>query len=75
MDGVYINTLPFLNFLVPLEGRLVPFRRFVKNFDEVCLRPLLRVRLEVAYSSVSSPHEHKAIMEVYQDKYPLADLI
>ena len=67
---------PYVHFLVPLEGRLETFRRFMKNFEEVCLKPQLRVKLVVAYSSsVSSPHQHKAIMKQYQDKYPLAGLI
>ena len=67
---------PYVHFLVPLEGRLETFRRFMKNFEEVCLKPQLRVKLVVAYSSsVSSPHQHKAIMKQYQDKYPLAGLV
>ena len=65
-----------MHFLVPLEGRLDAFRRFMKNFEEVCLKPVLKLKLVVAYSSsVSSPHEHKAIMKEYQDRYPLADLV
>ena len=73
----FLNYMPpYVHFLVPLEGRLETFRRFMKNFEEVCLKPELRVKLVVAYSSsVSSPHEHKAIMKQYQDKYPLAALV
>ena len=53
---------PYVHFLVPPEGRLETFRRFMKNFEEVCFKPQLRVKLVVAYSSsVSSPHQHKAI--------------
>lgn len=67
---------PYVHFIVPLEGRLETFRRFMKNFELVCLKVLQRVKLVVAYSSsVSSPHEHKDIMKEYQDKYPEADLI
>ena len=70
------DMLPYVHFIVPLEGRLETFRRFMKNFEEVCLKPSLRVKIVVAYSSsVSSPHEHKAIMNEYQVKYPLAGLI
>ena len=70
------NTLPFVHFLVPLEGRLETFRRFMKNFEEVCLKQILRVKLVIAYSSsFFSPREHKAVLEEYQYKYPLADLI
>ena len=70
------NTSPYVHFLVPLEGRLETFRRFMKNFEEICLKPLLKVKLVVAYSSsVSSPHEHKVILKEYQDRYPLADLV
>lgn len=66
---------PYVHFLVPLEGRLETFRRFMNNFEQVCLKPLLRVKLLVAYSSsVSSPDEHKAVLKEYQDKYPLAGL-
>ena len=67
---------PYVHFLVPLEGRLETFRRFMANFELVCLKVLQRVKLVVAYSSsVSSPHEHKDIMRKYQEKYPEADLI
>jgi len=67
---------PFVHFLVPLEGRLQTFRRFMKNFELVCLKVLRRVKLVVAYSSsVSSPYEHKVIMKEYQEKYPEAELI
>lgn len=70
------DVTPYVHFLVPLEGRLDTFRRFMKNFEEVCLKPQLRVKLVVAYSSsVSSPREHKAIMRQYQWKYPLAGLV
>ena len=67
---------PYVHFIVPLEGRLETFRRFMKNFELVCLKVLQRVKLVVAYSSsVSSPHEHKDIMKEYQEKYPEAELI
>ena len=67
---------PFVHFIVPLEGRLETFRRFMKNFELVCLKELRRVKLVVAYSSsVSSPREHKAIIKKYQKKYPEAELI
>ncbi|XP_020610208.1 chondroitin sulfate synthase 1-like [Orbicella faveolata] len=67
---------PYVHFIVPLEGRLETFRRFMKNFELVCLKVLQRVKLVVAYSSsVSSPHEHKVIMKEYQEKYPEAELI
>ena len=67
---------PLVHFLVPLEGRLQTFRRFMKNFELVCLKVLRRVKLVVAYSSsVSSPYEHKVIMKEYQEKYPEAELI
>ena len=67
---------PIVHFIVPLEGRLETFRRFMKNFELVCLKVLQRVKLVVAYSSfVSSPHEHKDIMKEYQEKYPEAELI
>jgi len=67
---------PYVHFLVPLEGRLETFRRFMANFELVCLKVLQRVKLVVAYSSsVSSPHEHKDIMKKYQQKYPEAELI
>ena len=66
----------YVHFLVPLEGRLETFRRFMNNFEEVCLKPRLMVKLVVAYSSqVSSPDQHKAILKEYQNKYPLAGLI
>ncbi|KAJ7372405.1 Chondroitin sulfate synthase 1 [Desmophyllum pertusum] len=72
-----LNDMPhYVHFIVPLEGRLETFLRFMKNFELVCLKTLQRVKLVVAYSSsVSSPREHKAIMKEYQDKYPEADLI
>ena len=67
---------PIVHFIVPLEGRLETFRRFMKNFELVCLKVLQRVKLVVAYSSsVSSPHQHKAIMTEYRKKYPEAELI
>ncbi|XP_078352379.1 chondroitin sulfate synthase 3-like [Oculina patagonica] len=67
---------PYVHFIVPLAERLETFRRFMKNFELVCLKKLQRVKLVVAYSSfVSSPHEHKVIMKEYQDKYPQAELI
>ncbi|KAL9953331.1 hypothetical protein ACROYT_G040732 [Oculina patagonica] len=67
---------PYVHFIVPLAERLETFRRFMKNFEVVCLKALQRVKLVVAYSSfVSSPHEHKVIMKEYQDKYPEAVLI
>ena len=70
------GTPPYVHFIVPLEGRLETFRRFMKNFELVCLKVLKRVKLVVAYSSsVSSPHEHKAIMKEYREKYPEAELI
>ncbi|KAL9976419.1 hypothetical protein ACROYT_G013718 [Oculina patagonica] len=55
---------------------LETFRRFMKNFELVCLKQHQRVKLVVAcFSSVSSPREHKVIIKEYQDKYPRADLI
>ena len=70
------GTPPYVHFIIPLEGRLETFRRFMKNFELVCLKLLQRVKMVVAYSSyVSPPHEHKAIMKEYQDKYPEAELI
>ena len=71
-----LNDMPrYVHFLVPLEGRLETFRRFMENFELVCLKQLQRVKLVVAYSStVSSPLHHKAIMKEYQDKYPEAEL-
>ncbi|KAJ7379570.1 Chondroitin sulfate synthase 1 [Desmophyllum pertusum] len=67
---------PYVHFIVPLVGRLKTFRRFLKNFELVCIKTLQRVKLIVAYSSsVSPPREHKAIMKEYRDKYPEADLI
>ncbi|KAL9954156.1 hypothetical protein ACROYT_G041657 [Oculina patagonica] len=67
---------PYVHFIVPLAERLETFRRFMKNFELVCLKTLQRVKLVVAYSShVSSSHEHKVIMKEYQDKYPEAVLI
>ena len=70
------GTPPYVHFIVPLVGRLETFRRFMKNFELVCLKVLQRVKLVVAYSSfVSSPHEHKDIMKEYQEKYPQAELI
>ena len=70
------DTPPYVHFLVPLSERLETFRRFMKNFEFVCLKQRQRVKLVVAYSSyVSSPDEHKVIMKEYQDKYPEADLI
>ena len=72
-----LNAMPrYVHFLVPLEGRLETFRRFMENFELVCLKQLQRVKLVVAYSStVSSPLHHKAIMKEYQDKYPEAKLM
>ena len=70
------NMPPYVHFLVPLSERLETFRRFMENFELVCLEQRKRVKLVVAYSSsVSSPHEHKDIMKEYQEKYPEADLI
>ena len=47
----------------------------MNNFEEVCLKPRLLVKLVVAYSSqVSSPDQHKAVLKEYQNKYPLAGL-
>ncbi|XP_078352382.1 chondroitin sulfate synthase 1-like [Oculina patagonica] len=67
---------PYVHFIVPLAERLETFRRFMKNFELVCLKTLQRVKLVVAYSSfVSFPHEHKVIMKEYQYKYPEAELI
>ncbi|KAL9954154.1 hypothetical protein ACROYT_G041655 [Oculina patagonica] len=67
---------PYVHFIVPLAERLETFRRFMKNFELVCLRKLQRVKLVVAYSSfVSSSLEHEVIMKEYQYKYPQAELI
>ena len=34
----------YVHFLVPLEGRLETFRRFMNNVEEVCLKPRLLVK-------------------------------
>ena len=70
------DMVPYVHFIVPLVGRLETFRRFMKNFELVCLIARQRVKLVVAYSSfVSFSDEHKVIMKEYQDKYPEAELI
>ena len=70
------DMVPYVHFIVPLAGRLETFRRFMKNFELVCLIARQRVKLVVAYSSfVSFSDEHKVIITEYQDKYPEAELI
>ena len=66
---------PYVHFIVPLAGQLETFRRFMKNFEVVCLKQHQRVKLVVAYSSSVSSREHKVIMKEYQGKYPKEDLI
>ena len=66
------GTNPTIHVVIPLQGRIEPFRRFMKNFEEVCLRRFEQVKLSVVYfPAMSPPDEHRAIAMEYQTKYPL----
>ena len=71
-----IKEIPPVHFILPLTGRIETFRRFMKNFDDVCLKRRENVKLLVVYfPSVSPPHQHKEVMRYYQAKYPEAHLL
>lgn len=67
---------PIVHFILPLSGRIETFRRFMKNYEDVCLKRRENTKLLIVYfPSVSSPREHKKIMKDYQKRYPEADLL
>ncbi len=69
------QSTPTLHFLLPLAGRLEPFKRFLKTFEKVCLQNQLSVKLLVIYfRDVSPGTKQKEIYEVYRKRYPNADL-
>ncbi|PFX22746.1 chondroitin sulfate synthase 1-like [Stylophora pistillata] len=68
--------VPSVHFILPLTGRIGTFRRFMKNFEDVCLKRRENAKLLVVYfPSVTSAREHKTVMKDYQTRYPEADLL
>lgn len=69
-----------VNFILPLTGRLPQFKRFLKNFENVCLRnsgttlsghTREQVSLMVMYFAEQSPEkEQKALFTQLKEKYP-----
>lgn len=71
-----LKEVPSVHFILPLTGRIGTFRRFMKNFEDVCLKRRENAKLLVVYfPSVTPAHEHKTVMKDYQTRYPEADLL
>lgn len=67
--------IPTVHFLLPLAGRLGPFKRFMQTFENVCLKHDQPVKLLVLYfKDVSPGTEQYKIFKSYRSKYPKADL-
>ena len=64
-----------VHYLLPLAGRLGPFKRFMNTYEKVCLQRNENVKLLVLYfKEVSSDEEQFELYSSYQKKYPRADL-
>lgn len=61
-----------VNFLLPLAGRLVQFKRFMRNFERTCLEKEEKVSLSVLYFVDGSMNdtEHRTIFDAIAKKYP-----
>eukprot|EP00795_Rhopilema_esculentum_P005840 gene5840-11159_t len=69
------SSVPVIHFLLPLAGRLGPFTRFMKTFEEICLRAKQPVKLLILYfKDVSPGTEQYAIVKSYLKRYPGADI-
>lgn len=67
--------IPFVNFVLPLAGRLEQFKRFMQTFENVCLIVKQKVRLLILYFKDATPDtgQHSLFSE-YTKRYPTADL-
>lgn len=73
MDDVALDTT--VHFILPLTGRLGPFRTFMANYEEVCLKRNQKTSLIILYFiEVSPSEEHMRIFKYYKDKYPKSAL-
>ncbi|RZF33774.1 hypothetical protein LSTR_LSTR015401, partial [Laodelphax striatellus] len=66
-----------INFILPLAGRFKTFKRFVKNFEEVCLEPRERVTLTVVLfpsDDDNSVEETFTLVKQLQTKYSWAKI-
>ena len=66
---------PYVHFLLPLAGRLEPFRRFMKTFEDICLKTNQRVKLLILYfkDAIADTGQY-SIFSKYVKNYPKADL-
>ncbi|XP_066925648.1 chondroitin sulfate synthase 1-like [Clytia hemisphaerica] len=65
-----------INFLLPLAGRLVQFKRFMGNFERICLHQEEKASLTILYfpDEGHNSTEHKIIFESLKEKYTRANL-
>ena len=66
-----------INFLLPLAGRLVQFRRFMANFERVCVNGEQNASLTVLYfteEGTNNETDHKTIFNEMADKHPTLKL-
>ena len=67
--------IPYVYFILPLAGRLGPFKRFMRTFEDVCLKASQRVKLLIIYfkDAIADAGQY-SIFSQYSKKYPKADL-
>ena len=64
------TSLPYVNIILPLAGRLKAFERFLSNFERNVLVTNEKVRLLIMYfPKVSSAHAHKRILKTFTDRH------
>lgn len=65
-----------VNFLLPLAGRLVQFKRFMKNFERVCAKGEENASLTVLYFTEEGTNDtdHRTAFYAIRDKYPALKL-
>ena len=68
-------SLPFVNVILPLAGRLEAFKRFLVNFEATVLARNEKVRMQIMYfPEVSSEVEHRSVLQKYTNKYSNFDV-
>ncbi|CAG2229701.1 CHSY [Mytilus edulis] len=72
------QSLEIIHFIVPLAGKIPVFKRFMQNYEEVCLKNKEMTQLHIAvFNSESDSSSIKSLMNIvgqYQKRYGGADI-
>ncbi|CAG2186703.1 CHSY [Mytilus edulis] len=72
------QSLEIIHFIVPLAGKIPVFKRFMQNYEEVCLKNKEMTQLHIAvFNSESNSSSIKSLMNIvgqYQKRYGGVDI-